>query len=113
MEKNYEIKNSSIHGKGVFASKSINKGEKVGLAISFIFGIWPHITNYLGSWVNHCGCEKSNLELFWDESDDAYNGDGIGWYFIAKKNITKGSELLIDYSNTPFYIEGPQDYYTC
>ena len=113
MESNFEIKESSIHGKGVFASKNIKKGDKIGLAISFILGIWPHITSNLGSWVNHCGCEKSNLELFWDETDEAYNNEGIGWYFVANKDIKQGTELLINYVNTPFYIEGPQDYYTC
>jgi hypothetical protein len=113
MNRNYEIKESSIHGKGVFATKDLNKGDKIGLAIAFVFGIWPFITNYLGSWVNHCGCDKSNLELLWDESDESYNNEGMGWYLVANKDIKKGSELLINYANTPFYIEGPQDYYTC
>ena len=113
MELNYEIKASSIHGNGVFASKDIKKGDKIGLAISFIWGIWPYITDYLGSLVNHCGCDKSNLDLVWDESDEAYNHEGTGWYFVANKDIKKETELLINYSNTPFYIEGPQDYYTC
>lgn len=113
MDKNYDIRDSSIHGKGVFANRNIKEGETIGLGIAFILGIWPYITDNLGSMVNHCGCEKSNLVLKWDESDKAYNGEGIGWYLVAKKDIDDGAEMFLNYSNTPFYIAGPKDYYTC
>ena len=122
-ESKYEIKDSRIHGKGVFAAKNLKKGERIGLAISFVLGIWPSITSYLGSWVNHCDRDKSNIVLVWEESDmydesNCYDNsnhnceEGIGWFFEAKKDISRGDELLLDYSETPFYIEGPQDHYT-
>jgi len=114
---NYIIADSSIHGKGVFAKKKLRKGERIGLGINFIFGLWPIITDYLGGWINHCdtkeGNNGSNVELKWDESLEAYVNEGDGWYIIAKRDIKKGEELFLDYSKTPFYIEGPQDHYTC
>ena len=113
MTKIYEIKDSSIHGKGVFAAEDLKKGDRVGLGIQFIFGLFPSITGYLGCWVNHCSSAKSNLILVWDESDEAYYDEGVGWYFEVKNNVLEGTELLLDYADTPFYIEGPQDYYTC
>ena len=111
MTSKFVIADSSIHGKGVFANKDLYKGERIGLGINFIFGLFPLITNYLGSWINHC--DKSNVELEWDDSLDAYIKEGEGWYLIANKNIKQGTELLLNYNNTPFYIEGAQDYYTC
>ena len=39
MTKIYEIKDSSIHGKGVFAAEDLKKGDRVGLGIQFIFGL--------------------------------------------------------------------------
>ena len=113
MSENYVIKDSSIHGKGVFAQRNFKKGEKIGLGISFIFGLWPLITDYLGAWINHCGPTGSNVELEWDDSIQAYEEEGEGWYVSAKKDINKGEELYLDYSDTPWYIEGPQDHYTC
>ena len=109
----FTIADSSIHGKGVFANKNLKKGDKIGLGIHFIFGVWPLITSYLGSWINHCSSEKSNTELQWDDSQEAYEDEGEGWYLVAKRDIKKGEELFIDYSNTPFYVEGPQDHYIC
>lgn len=103
----FEIKESSIHGKGVFSTKPIKKGERIGLAIHFIFRLLPMITDDLGVWINHCPSTnpKSNAILEWDDDD--------GWYLVASKNIKKNEEIFMDYADTPFYIEGPQDYYTC
>ena len=107
------IADSSIHGKGLFANKNLKKGERIGLGIKFIFGIWPMITPYLGSWINHCNKEsnKHNTRLEWDDSLEAYEAEGEGWYLITTKDVKKGDELLMDYADTPFYIEGPQDHY--
>ena len=113
MSSKYVIADSSIHGKGVFANKNLSHGERIGLGINFVFGIWPVITPYLGGLVNHCPSHKSNIELEWDESLEAYEGEGEGWYLVVKKDVKKGEELLLDYAKTPFYIEGPQDHYTC
>ena len=111
--KKYEIRQSSIHGNGVFATKDLKENERYGLAIHFYFGVWPIITSYVGAWINHCGPDKVNTLLVWDDSDEAYDKGRIGWYFQTSKAVKKGEELLMDYSNTPFYIQGPLDYYTC
>ena len=115
--KNYIIADSSIHGKGVFAKRNLYKGDKIGLGINFVFGLWPLITEYLGIWINHCdtkdGKGGSNVGLEWDESIEAYGNEGDGWYVVANRDIKKGEELYLDYSETPWYIEGPLDHYTC
>ncbi len=113
--KNFEIKDSSIHGKGVFSSKHIRKGEKIGLAIHFMFRLFPVITDDLGVWINHCSSsnKKTNSILVWDDSSEAHNTNKVGWYLVASRNIRENEEIFMDYAETPFYIEGPQDYYTC
>lgn len=112
---NFEIKDSSIHGKGVFSTKSLKQGERIGLAIRFVFRLFPVITDDLGVWINHCPVsnKKMNAILEWDDSDKAYSESGVGWYLVASKRIKENEEIFMDYADTPFYIEGPQDYYTC
>lgn len=116
-QKKYRIKKSKIHGKGVFAKKSLKEDDIVGLGIRFNWGFFPVITPEFGSWINHS--YRPNTKLVWFYSEDT-GGDRndkksmveeMGWYVVATKNIEKEAEILLDYANTPFYIQGPLAHY--
>jgi SET domain-containing protein len=108
----FVIKDSKIHGKGVFAKKNLKKDEIIGIGIRFVLGFIPYITDDFGSLINHC--ERSNTKLVWYYADDkGKETPEMGWYIVASKPVKKGEELLLNYSNTPFYIQGPLSHYKC
>jgi SET domain-containing protein len=111
----FVIKDSKIHGKGVFAKKNLKKNEIIGLGIRFVLGFIPYITDDFGSLINHC--EQSNTKLIWfyanDEELKGMKNPETGWYIMASKPVKNGEELLLNYSNTPFYIQGPLSHYKC
>ena len=122
MKKVYIVKDSKIHGKGVFANKAVNKNEIIGLGIRFHWGIMPIITPNLGSLINHCG--KPNTKLVWHYSDStklkrflkkkkSTEEPQMGWYLVTAKPVKKGDEFVLDYADTPFYIQGPLAHYKC
>ena len=113
-----EVKNSTIHGKGVFARKDIPKGKKiieyVGEHISWKEALrrhphdpsQPNHTFYFGledgsaidakfggnesMWINHsCNPNCQSLE------EDAKKSTRV--FLYAKKNIKSGDELFYDY----------------
>jgi hypothetical protein len=73
---------SLIHGKGVFAKKDITKGEVIGLG-----SIDGKCKTTLGRYTNHS--DKNNAMFYY-----LYNADVI---MIAKENISKFNEILINY----------------
>jgi SET domain-containing protein len=92
----YIIKNSDIHGKGVFANKDIAKNERIGLVMKHILNKqtnkpYADITPNFGSIINHCE-EKTNAYL---------HQKGVYYYLHAKKNITNGEEITCDYRMAP------------
>lgn len=110
------VKNSEIHGKGIFISKLVPKGEK--------------IMDILGEVVDGDECERredeeNNVYIFWN-GDDCYidtartkkikyinhdcnfNCDVVengknGLMLIAYRTIEAGEELTIDYGYDEIY----------
>lgn len=100
LDKKYKIKQSNIHGKGIFTTKSLMKNEDIDVGIEFIFFIIPNITPYFGSMINHSYSPNCYLR---------YKNNK--WYVTASKKIPSGEEILLDYRNTPWYIMGPETHY--
>ena len=95
---------SQIEGKGVLATRTLQKGERIGEAIVYEpwFG-WlpiPMITEHLGVWVNHS--YQPNAELRWIN---------YAWQIVTIKQVKRDDEITVDYSHTPWYIEGALAHY--
>lgn len=97
-QKDWKIKKSKIHGKGVYTTRKFSKNEKIGVGIDFWYGFFPFVTRDFGSWINHS--YKPNTHLKYS------NKDGVH-YVVASKNLPENTEITLDYRNTPFYIQGP------
>jgi len=96
----FEIKNSQVHGVGVFATKDHDANEKLFLVINCD----KTIEETLGSKVNHCpsSSKKMNTKLV---------KVGNEWYAYSSKKILKGEELTTDYVQTPYFIMKPDKNY--
>ena len=103
--KNYKKKKSKIHGNGIFSKTEINKDEIIDEVINFYI-FFPYISTELGRNINHC--EKNyNTKLVYCENKNIYQ-------LKAKCKIKKNEELLMNYWDTPFYIEKPsRDFKVC
>jgi hypothetical protein len=99
--KKYVIKKSPIHGVGVFASETIQKGEIIECMI--LMGQKRLITPYFGSLVNHSN-KKNNIEII--RLKDHY-------YAIATTAILKNTEIMIDYDGPtiPAFIQGSKPHF--
>ena len=98
--KKYHIGTSQIHGKGVIATYEIRKEESVGEGIVFVLYFVPLITSDLGVWINHS--YHPNATLPWINN---------AWHIVANIKINPGDEITVNYSNAPWYINGPGYYY--
>lgn len=96
MKASLKVKNSAIHGKGLFASKSIEKGTFLGncktepTAEPGLYTLWLSDDNQVDvtckfKYINHS--KKPNV---------AYHEDLT---VTALKNIKKGDELTHDYGD--------------
>jgi len=98
----YEIRESKIQGKGVFAKSDIPKNFNLGIAFKKINDTGNPDDDYertkLGEYVNHSSV-KNNLSYLADNKDI---------FFIAKNNIKREEELLINYKD--FFWEGKRDF---
>ena len=83
------IKDSGIHGLGLFATKTIPQGKMIG-QVHFFVDAQPKRTP-LGAFGNHS--DNPNCEKFWDSLVD-----GSGWYIRAKRDIEIGEELTWIYT---------------
>ena len=92
----FKIAPSPIHGNGVFATHIIEIGETIGLAIKLKYFIMPHITDSLGKWINHSDNPNSVLIL------NPFQG---GHVLASIDRILPGTEIVADYTDTPWYIE--------
>ena len=105
MTKTFLIGDSKIHGKGVLAAKPLIAGESVGEGITFEWWVGvikvPIVTEDIGVWINHSYKPTARLE----------RRDG-GWHIVANQNLQQGTEITLNYSDTPWYIQGPLPYYT-
>lgn len=109
-----EVKESAVHGKGLFAKESLNDGQR--------------IIEINGDVINADECvrreNEGNVYIFWKDDDiyiDTNNSDKIRYInhscdyncdviedsekliLIAVKNILAGEELTIDYGYDEIY----------
>jgi SET domain-containing protein len=96
------LKKSSIHGQGVFSNTFIKKDSLIDSAIVFPFLFEFSITNF-GSKINHSYIPNSKLRF--DEKSKMYN-------VYATRDINPDEEILLNYNDTPFFIEKALPHYT-
>ena len=99
--KKYVIKKSPIHGVGVFANETIQKGEIIECMI--LVNEKRLITPYFGSLINHSN-KKNNIEIIRLED---------GYYAKAMTTILKDTEITIDYDGPtiPEFIQGSKPHF--
>lgn len=100
MQTKFKIAPSPIHGQGVFATRIIEIGETIGLAIKLGYFLLPHITENLGIWINHS--DNPNSVLIWNP----FQG---GHVLASIDRILPGTEIVANYKDTPWYIEKSVD----
>ena len=85
------IKESPVHGHGIFASQNIKKNTDLGATHIKVPMILTYIRTPLGGFINHS--EKPNCVLDCTQDWDDY----LIFYIITKRAIAEGEELLLDY----------------
>ena len=103
MNNKYFVKKSQIHGNGIFASTTILKNEIIDNVIKYKYYFIPYISSKLGSTVNHCTINY-NTKLQYNYKKQLYD-------LVAINQINKNDEILLNYWDTPFYIEKPSKNY--
>jgi len=93
--KKYHKSESKVHGIGIFASDNISKGDVVGAAT-----IGDQRLTIV-RWINHS--DKPNVEFI--ELKDKEH-PSIKAICIAKENLNKNDELLVDYRHERLDNEG-------
>ena len=98
--KKYVIKKSPIHGVGVFANTTIQRGEIIECMIT---GEKRLITPYFGSLINHSN-KRNNIEMI--QLTD-------GYYDVATTTILRDTELTINYDGPtiPAFIQGSKPHF--
>lgn len=84
----YSVKDSEIHGKGVFAKENIEKGKK---SLACILTDEEFLYSDLGKYINHS--KSPNCKLVDDGSRN--------FLVVAINDINEGDEILVDYDNNP------------
>lgn len=104
--KKYTIKESNIHGVGIFAIKDIKKDELIELAFENKLNnnnkLYADI-HYSMLKLNHCSI-KDNSYL---------KNINNKYYLYAKNNINIGDEITCNYNNTPDTIRKPNNFKVC
>ena len=83
------IKDSDLHGLGLFATEDIPKGTPLGLIYFTLHG--EVIRTPLGGFGNHS--DDPTCEKFWDSLEN-----GAGWYLRTKRDVSEGEELTWTYT---------------
>lgn len=96
------ISKSKIEGIGVFSAFDIKKDSFIGTVIVYVLYFFPVITRDFGSMINHSHNPNSKLE---------YNEDKRTWELLAIKDIFLGTEITVDYDDTPWFIEKSKPWY--
>ena len=96
----YNVKKSDINGKGVFASKSFEKGELVGTAVTDEEAVtdtknFRDARTELGKYLNHQNKENAALK-----------SENNTLKIYTKNSINKGEEITVNYSKGPNYVDG-------
>lgn len=98
----YEVRESNVHGKGVFATRNIREGEVIGQPLRVDYLVVVHITDDLGKWINHSWRANSKLRK---------QSDKPVWDLVATEAIKKDDEINMDYRETPWFIAKPSIWY--
>ena len=85
------IKESPVHGHGIFASQNIKRNTDLGATHIKVPMILTYIRTPLGGFINHS--EKPNCVLDCTQDWDDY----LIFNIITKRAIAEGEELLLDY----------------
>lgn len=93
---NFKIDNSNIHGKGVIATKKINPGEYINIALKKVHDNY-HDTTEFGAHLNHS--YKPNART-------RFVGDLYRTY--ATSDINPDDEITVDYTKNKD-LEQPKD----
>ena len=83
------IKDSGIHGLGLFTKEDIPKGTYLGMIHFKLYGEW--IRTPLGAFGNHS--DDPTCEKFWDSLEN-----GAGWYLRTKRDVKVNEELTWKYT---------------
>ena len=87
------IKESKIHGLGVYATDNIEKGTHIGITHYRVPTIPEVIRSPLGGFINHS--DSPNCERYWEFDQDFETN----WSrLVAVKDIKKGEEITLEYS---------------
>ena len=86
------IKESPVHGHGIFASQNIKKNTDLGATHIKVPMILTYIRTPLGGFINHS--EKPNCVLDCTQDWDDY----LIFNIITNRAIAEGEELLLDYN---------------
>jgi len=98
--KKWYISPSTIHGRGVFANQNIPAGSAIGTVVARRDGSEPVITQ-MGGTLNHGNSSNGSMEQ---------STKGVDRYdLVAKRDISSGSEITVNYNSTPDFIAGPKE----
>lgn len=104
---NFKIKNSSIHGDGVFATKNFNKNEQVFSTIidenKFSKNNESFKFDFPLNMVNHCWKGNTKLKKIGKKM----------WGLFSTKKIMKGEEIVANYNKQPYFIKEAGENWTC
>lgn len=89
------INKSEVHGLGLFSTKHIDEGAKIGVTL-FFTAKFGHIRTPLGGFVNH----SDDPNCFVMREDDTL-------VLYAAENIEDRVELTINYLTLPYLCEDP------
>jgi len=102
MTPSYEVRDSSVHGKGIFAAADIKTGDIIGSPLKVNYFVFIDISPDLGKWINHSW--YPNAQLVKQEHQNV-------WDLVALSPIKKKDEITMDYRDTPWFIAKPSIWY--
>jgi len=100
--RNWSKGKSDIHGNGAFATSGFRDGEPIGLVVDGLKGggLLGGNRTALGELVNHQSKPNSTMDLV--------PGTAEKYFLKAGQDISPGSEITMDYNNTPWFIATPE-----
>ena len=88
-----EVKKSSIHGYGLFATDLIKRGTNLGISHIYAPGFHhSHIRTPVGGFINHSNEPNCHKIKSPEESKHTYNS------LVTSKDIEKDEELTLKYT---------------
>ena len=96
---NFEIKNSKIHGKGVFATKKMKAGDFINVSLYKGKDDFHGTTNF-GGHLNHCSQPNARTRF-----------EGEYYRTYCSNDINPGDEITVDYRKNKT-LEQPEEGWT-